>query len=82
MTPEQTKELLANIVTEINQAGDTLGLFVPQVAAAMVIGKAVDRLIPGLVADVQSWIEGNPPTAQEKADVAAKINELLNPDLP
>lgn len=82
MSPEQTEQLLQNIVDEVNQAGDLIGAFVPQVAAIMVIGKAVDKLIPGLVGDVERWLQGNPPTNEEKAATRAKILVLNDPNLP
>lgn len=82
MTPEETKTLLTNIVTELNGAADYAGIVDPELIPFIVIGKAVDAQIPGLVAHVQSWINGNPPTAEEKADLAVKLSVLNDPNAP
>lgn len=82
MTPEELKTLLDNIVTEVNSAADFAGIVDPALIPIIAIGKAVDKQIPGLVATVDRWIQGNPPTDQEKADLAAQLKVLGNPDLP
>lgn len=82
MTPEETKQLLETIIAELNQAGSVASAFAPQYQAIFAIGMAVDKLIPGMVADVQNWIQGNVPTEAEKADTASKLAVLGNPNLP
>lgn len=82
MTPEETKNLLDLITKEVGQAADLAGIIDPALIPFIAIGKAMGGLIPGLISEVQSWVEGNPPTEAEKADLAAKLAVLSNPDLP
>lgn len=82
MSPEETKALLDNVITEVGGAADLVGIIDPALLPLIVIGKAVSKVIPGLAADVQKWIEGNPPTEAEKADTAAKIAVLQDPNNP
>lgn len=82
MTPEELKTLLDNIVAELNEAADLGGILDPQLIPLIAIGKAVDKQIPGLVAGVDAWIQGNPPTPEELADFAAKLAELSDPNAP
>lgn len=82
MTPAELKEQLEAIVAQLNQAGGIASAFVPQYAAFIAIGMAVDKLVPGMVADVAAWIEGSPPTEEEVADMAAKLAVLGDPNLP
>ncbi len=80
MTPAEIKTLLDNIVTEVNSVADVASFLGPQVAAAVAVGKAVDKQIPGLVAAADAWIQGNPPTDADKADFAAKLGVLGDPN--
>lgn len=88
MTGDEVKTLLDNIVTELNAAvstGQALvppELLTPQAQAYIAIAKAVDKQIPGLVAGVVNWIQGNLPTDAEKADLAGKIALLNDPNAP
>lgn len=82
MTAEELKTLLDNIVTEVNGVADFAGVLDPQLLPFIAIGKAVDKQIPGLVASVDNWIQGNLPTADEKANLLAQLAVLGNPDLP
>ena len=82
MTPDEIKTLLDGIITEVNGAADFLGTLDPAIIPFLVIGKAIDKQIPGLVATVDRWIQGNAPTAQEKADMIQQLSVLGNPDLP
>lgn len=82
MTPDQLKALLDTVVTDLNTAGDFAGTLDPALIPFIQIGKAVDKLVPGLAASVDKWIQGNPPTDQEKAEVLQQLNVLGNPNLP
>lgn len=82
MTATETQNLLTNIITAVNELGAVGQALAPQYAAFIAVGMAMDKQLPGLVAGVQNWIEGNPPTDAEKADLAAKLAVLGNPDLP
>ena len=90
MTPQQLEQTLGNIVDEVNTVGDTATAVLSGVnpawgasaAAFLVIGKAVDKLVPGMAASVDAWIQGNPPTDAEKADFAAKLSVLADKSLP
>jgi len=90
MTPDQLQQTLDNIVTEVNTVADTsIGIltgvnpeFGASAAAFLVIGKAVDKLIPGIAASVDTWIQGNPPTAAEKSDFAMKLAVLGDKSRP
>jgi hypothetical protein len=46
------------------------------------MGKALDKAIPGLAGTVQKWIDGNPPTDDERAELKAKLAILADPDNP
>lgn len=82
MTPGELKQLVNNIVTELNAAADFAGTLDPELIPFITIGKAVDKLIPGLVATVDGWIQGNPPTDQEKVDFLSTAKVKCDPDLP
>lgn len=82
MTPDELKTLLDGIVSEVNNAADFAGTLDPGIIPFIAIGKGIDRMIPGLAATVDRWIQGNPPTDQEKADLAAQLKVLSDPNLP
>ncbi len=82
MTPAELKTELENIINDINQGASIASVFAPQYAAFIAIGQAVDKLIPGLVADVDSWIQGVEPSDEEKADMASKLAILGDPKQP
>jgi len=82
MTPEELKTFLDNIVGEVNLAGDFIGTLDPAIIPYIVLGKAIDKMIPGVVYTVDKWIQGNTPTSQEKADMLQQLSVLGNPDLP
>lgn len=82
MTPAELQTLLTTIKNGLNSAADFAGTLDPALIPIIAIGKAVDSQIPGLVATVDAWIQGNPPTDQEIADNAAKLAVLGNPNLP
>ena len=82
MTAQETEILLNQIIADLNIAADFIGTLDPALIPLIIIGKAVDKLIPGVAAQIQTWIEGNPPTQQELEDFKAKLATLGNPDLP
>ena len=82
MTSKETKELLTNIVNDLNMAATFAGVIDPALIPFISIGMAVDKMIPGLAANVQDWVEGNPPTEEEKAETAAKLATLSDSNLP
>lgn len=82
MTPNELKSLLDNVVTEANSVASFAGVLDPQIMPFIAIGKAVDKQLPGLAASVDRWIQGEPPTDAEKADMAAKLAVLKDPNCP
>ncbi len=82
MTPEDLQTLLDNVVAEVNNVADFGGIIDPALLPIIAIGKAVDKQLPGLVATVDKWIQGNPPTLQDRIDLKQQLSVLGNPDLP
>ena len=82
MTPSELQTLLDNIVTEVNTAADFAGTLDPAIIPFIVIGKAIDKQIPGLVANIDRWIQGNPPTQADKDALKEQLAVLGNPNLP
>lgn len=81
-TPEEIKQIVQNVETELEGAADFAGALAPQLIPFVLIGKAVAKVMPDLLASVDAWILGNPPTQKEKDDLAAKIAALSDPNLP
>lgn len=82
MTADELKTLLSNIDAELNGVADFAGALDPALLPFIAIGKAVGKQIPGLVAGVAEWVAGNAPTDQDKADLAAKLTLLSDPNAP
>lgn len=82
MTSQETEQLAKDILDNLELGADLAGLFAPEIIPFVVIGKAVDKLIPGLSGMVQRWVEGNPPTEDEKEDLKAKLAVLADPNNP
>jgi len=82
MTPEELKDLLDNIVTEVNSVADAAAGVDPALLPFIAIGKAIDKQIPGLAETIDKWIQGNPPTTEEKTLVLQQLSVLGNPNLP
>ena len=82
MTPAELKTLLDNIVANLNSVAEVAAGIDPALKPFVAIGKAIDLQIPGLVASVDNWIQGNPPTDAEVAELQHKLSVLGNPDLP
>lgn len=82
MTAQETEQLLTNIIAGLDTASMFAGVIDPKLIPLIAIGQAVDKQIPGLAAAVQNWIEGNNPTDAEKADTAAKLAVLGDPNNP
>ena len=82
MTPDALKTLLDSIVDQVNAVADFGGIIDPALLGFIAIGKAVDKQIPGLVANVDRWISGNPRSDAEKVELLKQLSVLGNPDLP
>lgn len=82
MTADELKQTIDNVVNELNGVADFAGVLDPALLPIIAIGKAVDKQIPGLVAAVDNWIKGNPPTDTDKATLVQQLSVLGNPDLP
>ncbi len=81
MTAQQLQQLLDNIIAGVNDAADYAGIIDPELIPFIVIGEAIDKLVPGIAAHVAAWAAGNPPTVDEKADFVAKLAVLGNPNV-
>lgn len=79
MTAQDLKSLLDNIEQELEGAADFAGVLDPALVPPLVIGKAVARLVPGIAATVDGWIQGNPPTAADKDQKAKELAVLGDP---
>lgn len=82
MNPDDLKTLLTTIATDVNTAADYAGVIDPALIPIIKIGEAVDKMIPGLAANVDKWIQGNPPTDAEVATLVQQLGVLANPNLP
>jgi len=82
LNPDEIKTLLDNIIADLNTAADLAGIIDPRLIPFIQIGQALDKQLPGLAVAVTGWIEGNPPTTQEKTEFARQLSVLGNPDLP
>ena len=82
MTPDEVKTLLDNIIAEVGTVADIAAGIDPALIPFIAIGKGVAKTIPKLAAGVTGWIEGNLPTEQEKADLAADIQVFNDPNAP
>jgi len=82
MTPTETQTLLNEIIAGLETAAGWAGVLDPALIPFITIGKALDKMIPGLAATVQGWIAGNPPTDAELADFKAKLAALSDPNSP
>ncbi len=80
--PEELKKIIENAEVEIESVADFASALAPQLVPFVIIGKAVGKLMPDLVSSVDAWLMGNPPTQQEKDDLASKISALSDPNLP
>lgn len=82
MTSQETEQLAKDILANLELGADMAGLFAPEIIPLVVMGKAMDKMVPGLAGLVQKWVEGNPPTDEEKADLRAKLAVLSDPNNP
>jgi hypothetical protein len=76
------KQLVENIVTDLNGVADFAGALDPALLPFIAIGKAVDQQLPGLATAIDGWLKGNSPGAVEKADLIAQLKVLSDPNLP
>lgn len=82
MTAAEIESLSKDIIAQLDAGVSMVGLFDPALIPAILIGRAVSNLVPGLAGDIARWVEGNPPTDEEKAQFREKLNVLLDPNLP
>lgn len=82
MTPDQIEQLTKEIVAGLDTGADMASVLAPEIIPFVLIGKALDKTIPGLAGDVARWLQGNAPTPEEKQALKAKLAVLGNPDLP
>ena len=82
MTSTELHDLLTNIISGLEVGADLASTIAPGLIPFIIIGKAVDKILPDLASQVQSWIEGNPPTPQELDEFKAKLALLSDPNAP
>ena len=82
MTSDELHDLLTNIIAGLETGADLASTLAPQLIPFIIIGRAMDKLIPDLAAQVQRWIEGNAPTPAELDEFKAKLATLSDPNLP
>lgn len=82
MTQQELDTLLNEILEGIEAGADMASILAPGIVPFVVIGKALDKMIPGLAGIVSRWISGNPPTDAEVADLRAKLAVLADPNNP
>lgn len=82
MTPAEIQTTVENIVSDLSAVSAVAAGVDPALVPLIAIGRSVASQLPGLAAAVTSWIQGNPPTDAEKADLLQKLSVLDNPNLP
>lgn len=82
MNPEQIETLSEEIISALEAGATIASVAVPEIAPLLVIGKAVDKLIPGLAANIAKWTAGTPPTEEEKLELKKKLAILADPNNP
>jgi hypothetical protein len=82
MTQEQIDALKVDIELAARAAAPFVALLGPQATAGLVIGQAVARQLPDLVATVEKLLKGVEPTEEEKTEFRAKLAVLADPNLP
>lgn len=82
MDSKSIKSLLDTIVEDVNAGADFLTGVDPALAPLVAIGKAIDKQIPGLVANVADWISGAQPTPEDLQKHADTLAALSDPNAP
>jgi hypothetical protein len=82
LTQEQVDQINADIELAARAAGPIVEIFGPQATVALLLGKAMAKLVPETVAIIERWIAGQDPTPEEKANMAAELSVLSDPNLP
>lgn len=82
MTPQEIERLTTEIIGGLETGAAFIGLLAPEVIPFIVLGKAVDKVIPGLVGDISKWVEGNQPTLEEIDEFKKKLAVLADPNAP
>lgn len=82
MTPQEVEQLAAEIVAGLESGADMASVLAPQIIPFVLIGKAVDKVVPGLAGMITRWVDGNPPTPEELEDFKKKLAVLGDPNNP
>lgn len=82
MTAEEVEALTNEIIAGLESGADMASVLAPQIIPFVLIGKAIDKVVPGLAGMITRWVDGNPPTEEEKADLRAKLAVLADPNNP
>ena len=82
MSNEELDQLVKEIIAGLEFGTDLVGIFAPEIIPVVVLGKAMDKAIPGLATMVNSFLVGNPPTEEEKAKLRTMLSVLGDPNLP
>lgn len=82
MTAQEIEQLTNEIIAGLESGADMASVLAPQIIPFVLIGKAIDKVIPGLAGMITRWVDGNPPTDEEKADLQAKLAVLGDPNNP
>lgn len=82
MTPAEIEVLTQEIIAGLETGADMASTIAPAIIPFIVIGKAVDKVIPGLAGMIARWMQGNPPTPEELEDLKKKLAVLQDPDAP
>lgn len=82
MTNAEIEQLTNEVVLSLEFGADLASVFAPEIVPFVVLGKALDKTVPGLAGIVTRWVEGNPPTDEEKAVFKSKLATLSDPNNP
>lgn len=82
MTPQEIEVLTQEIISGLEAGADMASTIAPAIIPFIIIGKAVDKVIPGLAGMIARWMAGNPPTPEELEEFKKKLSVLQDPDAP
>lgn len=82
MNADQVKTLTEEIIATLEAGATIASIAVPQIAPFVVIGRAVDKFVPGLASNIAKWANGDKPTPEEVADLRNKLAVLGDPNNP
>jgi hypothetical protein len=76
MTAEQVKQLTQDIVAGLETVEDIAAGIDPALKPFVLIGKAIENQAPGIAATITNWIEGNPPSDEDKNTLNDQLKAL------